>query len=142
MGYLTANGLALGALRAANTARLPEFRNARGEPAHSEPDGSDWCLAQWSNACLGELGEAANIIKKIERGDVTMDDARPLLADELADTLTYLDLLAKRAGIDLSDATIAKFNRVSQRVGSTVRLSADDWHREPSWGQSTTGEVK
>lgn len=130
MGYLT-NGLVFNVLREANVRRLPEFKNAKGAPAHSEPDGSDWKLSGWSNAVLGELGEAANIIKKIERGDLTLDEARPALAKELADTQTYLDLLAFRAGIDLGAATIDKWNEVSRRVGSRLRLDVDDWHLAP-----------
>jgi NTP pyrophosphatase (non-canonical NTP hydrolase) len=114
--------LTFAALRAANTARLPTFKNARGEPAHSEPDGSDWCLAQWCNAVTGELGEAANLIKKIERGDISLEEARPALAKEFADVVTYLDILAMRAGVDLGTATLQKFNEVSVRVGSPVRI--------------------
>jgi NTP pyrophosphatase (non-canonical NTP hydrolase) len=133
MGYLT-NGLTLNALRGANLARLPQFKDARGRPAHSEPDGSDWRLSAWSNAVLGELGEAANIIKKIERGDFTLEEAREKLGKELADVLTYLDILAYRCGVDLGQATIEKFNEVSDRVGSTVRLEADDWHYDESNG--------
>lgn len=127
MGYMT-DGLTFNALRGANTARLPTFRNARGELAHSEPDGSDWCLSQWSNAVLGELGEAANIIKKVERGDMTLDEAREDLAKEFADVVTYLDILAMRAGVNLGQATMDKFNEISVRVGSPVRLRADDWY--------------
>lgn len=119
--------LTFDALRGANLARLPQFKNGRGEPAHSKPDGSDWSLAQWSNAVLGELGEAANIIKKIERGDMTLDEARPSLAKEFADVQTYLDILAFRAGVDLGAATLQKWNEVSERVGSTVRLYPDRW---------------
>jgi NTP pyrophosphatase (non-canonical NTP hydrolase) len=127
MGYLT-DGLTFNSLRGANKARLPQFKNRRGEPAHSEPDGSDWKLSAWCNAVTGELGEAANLIKKIERGDMTLDEARADLAKELADVVTYLDILAFRAGVDLGAATMDKFNEVSERVGSTVRLAADDWH--------------
>jgi len=115
--------LQLDILRSANLARLPEFKNAKGEPAHSKPDGSDWLLSQWSNACLGELGEAANIIKKIERGDLTLEDARVALAKELGDVLTYLDILAYRAGINLGTATIQKWNEVSDRIGSDLRIN-------------------
>jgi NTP pyrophosphatase (non-canonical NTP hydrolase) len=129
MGYMT-DGLTLNALRGANLARLPQFKDARGRPAHSEPDGSDWALSAWSNAVLGELGEAANIIKKIERGDFPLEQVREILGKELADVLTYLDILAYRVGVDLGRATIEKFNEVSVRVGSTVRLAADDWHYE------------
>lgn len=109
-------------LREANLARLPTFRNAKGEFAHSQSDGSDWLLSQWSNAVLGELGEAANIIKKIERGDFSLDEARISLAKEFADVVAYLDILAHRAGIDLGEATRAKFNEVSVRVGSPIRI--------------------
>lgn len=109
-------------LRVANVRRLPLFKNRRGEPAHSKPDGSDWCLAQWANAVCGELGEAANIIKKIERGDKTLDEAREELANELADVQTYLDLLAFRAGIDLGEATIKKWNAVSERLGCNISI--------------------
>lgn len=132
MGYGT-DGLTFNSLRGANKARLPQFKNRRGEPAHSQPDGSDWTLSAWCNAVTGELGELANLIKKIERGDMTLDEARGQVADELADVATYLAILAFRCGVDLGRATIDKFNRVSQRVGSDVRLDADDWHREPSW---------
>ena len=51
-------------------------------------------------------------------------------AKEFADIVTYLDILAMRAGIDLGKATMDKFNEVSKRVGSTVRISAEDWHYE------------
>lgn len=109
-------------LRAANIARLPTFKNSKGDPAHSEPDGSDWSLAEWSNAVLGELGEAANLIKKVQRGDLTLAEARPMLAKEYADVVTYLDILAMRTGVSLADAVVDKFNEVSERVGSPVRL--------------------
>lgn len=128
MSYGGPMGLDLEALRQANRMRLPDFRNGRGERAHSTNDGSDWALSAWCNAVCGKLGEAANIIKKIERGDFTLEEARIDLAHELADVLTYLAILADRAGINLSEATIDRFNIVSVRVGSPIRLSKDDWY--------------
>lgn len=119
------NGLEFQALRKANIARLPTFKNGKGEPAHSEPDGSDWSLGEWVAALVGEVGEAANIIKKVRRGDITLDEARPVLAKELADVQTYLDILAFRCGVDLGQATLDKFNEVSERVGSPIRLRED-----------------
>ncbi len=109
-------------LRQANVARLPKFKNRKGEPAHSKADGSDWALSAWANAVCGELGEAANLIKKIERGDYTLEEKREELGKELADVLTYLDILAFRAGVDLGRATIDKFNEVSRRVEAAVYL--------------------
>jgi len=130
MGYGT-NGLTFAALRGANRARLPQFRNSKGELAHSRADGSDWSPAQWLQAAVGELGEYANIRKKFERGDIDAITFHNQAADELADVITYLDILAMQLGIDLSAAIMDKFNRVSVRAGSTVRLAADDWHYEP-----------
>jgi NTP pyrophosphatase (non-canonical NTP hydrolase) len=138
-------GLTFDELRAGNLARLPQFKNSKGEKAHSEADGSDWQLSAWSNAVLGELGEVSealsffvvlsmalkhlgssgNIIKKIERGDASLEERRQDLADELADVQTYLDILAYRAGIDLGKATIKKWNEVSERVHCDLRLWGD-----------------
>lgn len=146
--------LPLHVLREANLARLPEFKNAQGAPAHTESDGSDLSLAEWANSVLGELGEAANVIKKIRRGDYALDDVvehrvtginerrtdittapvrvRDLLADELADVLIYLDILAFRAGIDLSYATIWKWNATSERIGCNLRIAEGGVGRLPA----------
>jgi NTP pyrophosphatase (non-canonical NTP hydrolase) len=114
-------GLDLDVLRGANAARLPKYYE-NGCPEWNN-------LSQWSNACLGELGEAANIIKKIERGDFTLEEARENLGKEFADVLCYLDLLAMHAGVDLSKAVVEKFNEVSERVGSNVHLYYNYWVR-------------
>jgi|SRR6185312_8035986 len=120
---LNNNRLTFNVVRAANVHRLPLFKNKKGKVVHSKPDGSDWLLSQWSNATLGELGEAANLIKKIERGDYTLDEKREELAKEIADVAVYLDLLAYRCEIDLGDAIIQKFNEVSDRVGVPIKIS-------------------
>ena|ERR1700722_18432773 len=115
-------GLTFDQLRAANIDRLPQFKNRKGLPAHSMPDGSDWSPAQWLQAVVGELGEYANIRKKFERGDITEVEFSALAADELADVQTYLDILCFRIGVDLGKATVHKFNEISVRVGATTRL--------------------
>lgn len=131
--------LDFGTLRAANCARLPTFKNRKGERAHSSNDGSDWALSAWINATAGEAGElaeaylfiamtkslgsAGDTVKKIERGDKSLDEARAKLASEFADVVTYLDILAMRCGIDLGAATVAKFNEVSKRVGSPIEIT-------------------
>lgn len=114
--------LSFAELRSANRLRLPLFKNKHGEPAHSEPDGSDWSDSDWLQAVVGELGEYANLRKKLQRGDLTPEEALPMLADELADVVIYLDLLAFRLGIDLGAAVVSKFDRVSDRVGCDVKL--------------------
>lgn len=138
MGYMT-DGLTFNTLRQGNRLRLPEFKNERGALAHEKPDGSDWKLSAWSNAVGGELGEmaealiafghVANRIKKIERGDMLLEQVRSALADEIADIVIYLDLLAYRAEIDLGQATMAKWNRKSREIGSAWVIEPDGCHR-------------
>jgi NTP pyrophosphatase (non-canonical NTP hydrolase) len=132
MGYGT-DGLTFNVLRAANAQRLPQFRDAKGRRSHSEPDGSDWNPAEWLQAVVGELGELANILKKVRRGDVTREEALPAIRKEFADVVIYFDIFAAQFGIDLGRAIIDKFNEVSVRVGSDIRISEDgsDWRIEP-----------
>ena len=96
---------------------------------------SKWSLNDWLVATLGELGEAANVAKKIKRiegslpGNVageTEEVLKERLADELADTFIYLDLTCRSAGIDLEKAVIRKFNRTSEKVGYPVTLREGD----------------
>lgn len=112
-------------LRLANIYRLPLFKNGKGEPAHFEPDGSDWSLGEWICAVTGELGELANVIKKVRRGDLSMAEARPAISKEIADVQIYLDILAMRCGVQLDEAVPAKFNEVSRRVGAPVFIDGD-----------------
>jgi len=102
--------------------RLPEFKNRKGELAHSKPDGSDWSPSQWLQAVVGELGEYANLRKKYERGDIDANEFHREAAKELADVQCYLSLLAYHIDIDLGEATIQKFNEISDRIGSTIKL--------------------
>jgi hypothetical protein len=88
-------------LRTANTLRLPLFRNSKGEPAHSKPDGSDWTVQEWLNAVLGEIGETANILKKVRREDMTLEEALPELDKEFADIIVYFDLTLLRMKMPL-----------------------------------------
>lgn len=73
----------------------------------------------------GEVGEACNIIKKIERHAYGLRGStatREQLAEELGDVMICLALLANAAGIDLESATVAKFNASSLKLGLSVYL--------------------
>lgn len=105
------------ALRWANLKRLPIFKTPKGETKHS---GADWSLNDWMTALAGEVGEAANLLKKVRRNDFTLDEARADLADELADVAIYLDILAAKAGVDLGAAIVRKFNSKSKEAGVSV----------------------
>lgn len=85
---------------------------------------SSWTISDWFTATLGELGEAANIAKKLNRvrdgirgNTETEKQLRSNLADELADTFIYLDLLAQSQGIVLADAVRLKFDKTSRKIG-------------------------
>ena len=109
-------------LREANIKRLPLFKNKRGSLAHSKPDGSDWTPLEWIGAAVGELGECANRIKKVKRGDVDLEEERIEIGKEIADVAIYLDLLAYQYRLDLGKLVRDKFNEVSDRVGVDVKL--------------------
>lgn len=82
----------------------------------------DWGETDWACAMAGEAGEACNLIKKRRRGDgIAIEE----VAKELADVVIYADLLAARMGIDLGEAIRKKFNEVSTRVDSAVRLEPE-----------------
>ncbi len=96
-----------------------------------------WSLSDWACAALGEAGEVCNVIKKLNRSrdgvvgnTKSADELTDHLADEIADTLIYLTLLAERADIDLEAALIRKFNAVSVRHGFPERLSNGGKHHE------------
>jgi NTP pyrophosphatase (non-canonical NTP hydrolase) len=86
----------------------------------------DWSLSDWMVALAGEVGEAANIIKKLNRvrdkipGNVQTEwELRTALRDELADVFICLDLLAQSQEIDLALAVLTKFERTSRKIGYT-----------------------
>jgi NTP pyrophosphatase (non-canonical NTP hydrolase) len=111
-------------LRAANLSRCSRWH----------PGGlSEWSLSDWSVATAGELGEALNVVKKLNRerdgiagNTVAAAELHSQLADEIADVAIYLDIMAASEGIDLSSAIASKFNRTSEKVGFPERLSAED----------------
>ena len=64
--------------------------------------------------CLvGEVGESANLVKKVVRGDLTYEAARADLGGELADTFIYLIKLCNQTGIDLEQEFLKRleYNR-------------------------------
>ena len=85
-----------------------------------------WSLSDWMTATTGELGEAANIIKKLNRvrdgipgNTETPEQLRLMLSEELADVAIYLDLLVQAAGFDLEKIIEAKFAKTNKKLGYT-----------------------
>jgi len=116
------SNLNLDALRAVNVTRCQRWHGPGSVP---------WNAADWSNATCGEAGEMANVIKKIRRhetgavneGDPSPEALKVMAAEEMADVVIYVDLLANYLGVDLGDAIKAKFNKVSVKYGFPERLA-------------------
>ncbi|MDQ0314813.1 MazG-like family protein [Amorphus orientalis] len=106
-----------GTLRSANETRQAEW----------DPD-DRITLAYRGNEMAGEVGEACNVIKKLERERLGIAGSRATLAqlaEELADVVICADLIAMQAGIDLlGEAVPAKFNATSEKTGLRTRLAS------------------
>lgn len=80
---------------------------------------NQWTPLEWGGDMAGEAGELCNLLKKLRRGDkINKKD----IAHEMADIITYVDLIAERMNIDLEAAIIEKFNIVSKRWKSKYML--------------------
>ncbi len=103
-------------LRAANVARDKEWNTGSERVS----------MTFRATELAGEVGEACNVIKKLEReriGLVGSRDTKEHLAEELADIVICTDLVAMDSGIDLEAAIAAKFNTTSEKNGLTTRLT-------------------
>ncbi len=85
---------------------------------------NSWSTSDWITAILGELGEAANIVKKLNRcrdgvpgNNVTEIDLRNSLRKECGDVFVYLDLLCQSLGFFIADAAVEVFDAKSQQLG-------------------------
>lgn len=107
--------LNLAELRAANKARDAEWVSG----------GAKLSLSFRGNELAGEIGEACNVIKKLEREQLGLVGSRATvwdLADELADGVICIDLIAMDLGIDLGASIAVKFNGTSEKRGLKTML--------------------
>ncbi len=73
-------------------------------------------------ALSGEVGEASNLVKKIWRGDYTLEEKKPELVEELADILTYLLKLSNELHFDLEAAYLEKREKNTERFANYAKL--------------------
>lgn len=98
-----------------------QFINAlRCRTSFHRSDG--WAVPSWCLAIAGEAGELCNLVKKVERGDFTLESVRQQVLEEVADVMTYCDLLMTQLGANTGDEIRHKFNIVSERVGFEERI--------------------
>lgn len=90
-----------------------------------------WSPAEWTNATAGELGEAANLTKKLLRhrdnvaGNIKAEDKdvqslKRRAAREIADAIIYADLAIQALGFDTSTELRAAFNEKSDQLGCGI----------------------
>ena len=60
---------------------------------------------------LGELGEFANVVKKIKRGDFTLLDKKREPDEELADVFIYLIKISNQLGVDFESNFLQKLEK-------------------------------
>jgi len=87
--------------------------------------GNQLTLSYRGNELAGEVGEACNVLKKLERERLGIRGSRASLedaADELADVVICVDLIAMSLGLDLADVVQRKFNTTSEKYGLKTRL--------------------
>ena len=75
---------------------------------------------------LGEAGECQGKLKKVWRGDVTLDQQREALLDELGDTLWYVVRGAKELGLSFEDLIRRNGDKVLDRKARNVTRGSGD----------------
>ncbi|WP_321504112.1 MazG-like family protein [Breoghania sp.] len=104
-------------LRSANRARQQEW------PGNTQAD-----TAFRAIEVAGEAGEVAEAVKKLlreRRGIKGSTASVESIADEIADTIIALDLLADDLGIDIGPALARKFNATSAKYGLRTRIDPE-----------------
>lgn len=85
-----------------------------------------WTPDMWLTAFVGELGEMANVMKKVNRlttgargrsSEQNIESLQASLEEEAADATLYWDLLMQSMNVQLKRAVIRKFNETSREYG-------------------------
>lgn len=90
---------------------------------------SGWSTSDWMTAMVGEVGEAANVVKKLNRvrdgvpgNKISAADLQDQLRKELGDVFVYLDLMCQSLGFSVADAAVEVFNAKSADIGYPISL--------------------
>lgn len=101
------------------------LRTANVERQKEWDKGGHMTLSYMGNELAGETGELCNVVKKLERETFGMPGSRATVeqaAEEAADVIICVDLLANRLGFKLWPAVKAKFNKTSEKNGLTTKI--------------------
>lgn len=114
------DGLSFKVLRKSNELRLSQFKIFRASTLNKK---INWNLEQWILNLTGEVGKAYSIIKGIKKDNLTIEEIKEDLTEQLAYIQIHLDILANEANIDLGKATIDKFNKISDSIINFKKVS-------------------
>ena len=112
-----------------------------------------WGVARWALAIAGEAGELCDLVKKNECGDFTLGDKRQEVLSEIADLITYCDLLNSaleadkvRRGIETMLTCLLRMRRAAESAAAILILaenrSRTDTHRPSSRDQTRRQEQR
>lgn len=106
---------------------LKKLQQANAERQREWDRDNKITLAYRGNELAGEVGEACNVLKKLERERLGIRGSRDTVehaAEELADVIICVGLVANALNIDLWPAVVAKFNKTSEANGLETRLTS------------------
>lgn len=109
--------------------KLSQFQNLRNANIARDAEWNPKRLLSLSfrgNELGGEIGEAQNVLKKLERERLGLVGSRSTpeaLAEELADGHICLDLIAMEFQIDSWKAIVNKFNKTSEERKLSIMLN-------------------
>jgi NTP pyrophosphatase (non-canonical NTP hydrolase) len=88
-----------------------------------------WTTLEIAGELAGEVGELANLCKKLRRSEmgvpgnkISDEELLQQARGEIADVFIVLMLTASKLGIDLEDAVRETFNRKSEQMGFPERI--------------------
>lgn len=84
---------------------------------HELTETGKWEMRDWALAIAGESGELCNLMKKILRGDFTIENKYIAIVDELADIITYCSLMLSALEMGMPIALMRKFDKINVRRG-------------------------
>lgn len=73
----------------------------------------------------GEVGEVLNLLKKVDRGDMPLEEVRKHLSEELVDVMIYLFTIFGILGVDPTTVYELKRAHNERRFGSNAQSLSD-----------------
>ena len=77
---------------------------------------------EWLDRLWDEVLELCDVVELHNTG---FDTPKEDIGKEIADVVTFCDLLATRYGFNLGKLVLDKFNEISERVGSDVEMKRE-----------------